>query len=85
MSDFHNKIEEATKRIHTLIENKDSCPKYMSGQQLESILEELDNMDRIRDKKVFSPYYPKVIVDSWDYRDALATQLMDILELYNRL
>lgn len=28
-------------------------------------------MDRIRDKKVFYQYYPKVIADGWDYKDSL--------------
>ena len=38
-----------------------------------------------KDEKVFYPYYPKGIADSWDYKDPLAKKLLDILDIYVRL
>ena len=61
------------------MEDKEGRPSYMSDQQLEAIVEELDKMDRIRDEKVFYPYYPKGIADSWDYKDPLAKKIAGYL------
>ena len=72
MSDFHTLVKETKSRIWIFMEDKEGRPSYMSDQQLEAIVEELDKMDRIRDEKVFYPYYPKCIVDGWDYKDPLA-------------
>lgn len=54
-------------------------------ENVELTVEELDKMDRIRDEKVFYPYYPKCIVDGWDYKAPLAKKLLDILDIYVRL
>ena len=85
MSDFHTLVKETKSRIRIFMEDKEGRPSYMSDQQLEAIVEELDKMDRIRDEKVFYPYYPKAIVDGWDYKDPLAKKLLDILDIYVRL
>ena len=85
MSDFHTLVEKTKSKIRSLMEDKEGRPGYMSDQQLEAIGIELDKMDRIRDKRVFCPYYPKVIIDGWDYKDPFAKQLMDILDVYDRL
>ncbi|MCR5129524.1 MAG: hypothetical protein K6B69_15655 [Lachnospiraceae bacterium] len=85
MSDFHTLVKETKSRIWIFMEDKEGRPSYMSDQQLEAIVEELDKMDRIRDEKVFYPYYPKCIIDGWDYKDPLAKKLLDILDIYVRL
>ena len=85
MSDFHTLVKETKSRIRIFMEDKEGRPSYMSDQQLEAMVEELDKMDRIRDEKVFYPYYPKGIADSWDYKDPLAKKLLDILDIYVRL
>lgn len=85
MSDFHTLVKETKSRIWIFMEDKGCRPSYMSDQQLEAIVEELDKMDRIRDEKVFYPYYPKTIVDGWDYKDPLEKKLLDILDIYVRL
>ena len=85
MLDFHTLVKETKSRIRIFMEDKEGRPSYMSDQQLEAIVEELDKMDRIRDEKVFYPYYPKGIADSWDYKDPLAKKLLDILDIYVRL
>lgn len=85
MSDFHTIVKETKSKIRVLMDDKEGRPFYMSDQQLETIVEELDKMDRIRDRRVFYPYYPKGIADSWDYKDPLAKKLLDILDIYVRL
>ena len=82
MSDFHARTEDIINEIQNLIGNIDRRPGYMSDKQLESIKQELLEMDKVRDKNVFYPYYPKGIVDCWDYKDALAIQLMEHLKIY---
>ena len=82
MSDFHARTEDIINEIQNLIGNIDRRPGYMSDKQLESIKQELLEMDKVRDKNVFYPYYPKGIADCWDFKDALAIRLMEHLEIY---
>lgn len=49
--------------------------------QLQGILEELKNSS---EKKYISLYYPRVIVDSWDYSDQLGIELMELAALYEK-
>ncbi len=82
MSDFHSRTEDIISEIQNLIDNRERRPSYMTDKQLELIKQELLKMDKVRDKNVFYPYYPKGIVDCWDYKDALAICLMEYLEIY---
>lgn len=82
MLDFHAKTEDIINKIQKLLDNDEIRPKYMNEKQLESIKLELLEMDRVRDKNVFYPYYPKGVVDCWDYEDDLAVLLMKHLEIY---
>lgn len=50
--------------------------------QLQGILEELENSCI---KKNIPLYYPKVIVDSWDYSDPLGIELMELATLYEKI
>lgn len=50
--------------------------------QLQGILEELKNSSA---KKNISLYYPRVIVDSWDYSDQLGIELMELAALYDKI
>lgn len=50
--------------------------------QLQGILEELKNSSA---KKNISLYYPRVIVDSWDYSDQLGNELMELAALYDKI
>lgn len=52
-----------------------------SYAQLRSILEELETM---LNEKGVSAYYPRIIVDSWDYNDQLGLELLELEELYKR-
>ena len=82
MSDFHTRTQNLIKEIKTLIKDKDSRPRYMTESQLESIVDELCKMDYARNHEKFYPYYPRGIVDSWDYNDELGRKLLEHLDIY---
>ena len=50
--------------------------------QLRQILKELSTMERVQAKSVFMPYYPRIIVDSWDLNDPLGQELCSLATLY---
>ena len=52
-----------------------------SYAQLRSILDELESM---LNEKGLSVYYPRIIVDSWDFNDQLGLELLELEELYKR-
>lgn len=83
--DFQSMIEETRVLVQKEIENKDNRPGCILEKQLYSILEELEQMERIRDIHLFHPYYPKGIADTWDYSNPLAIRLLELLESYRKL
>ena len=85
MSDFSMMIEEAKKEIMILLDNSDRLPWYTSIIQLQMIIRELEKMNEVRDKNMFFPYYPKVIVDCWDSNDELGNKLLRILDFYIKM
>lgn len=85
MDQFHEIINEVKSLVENEILNKDTLPEYMSEKQLYFILDELKKMDRIRNSKLFFPYYPKGIVDDWDYSNQLTEKLLEVLEVYRKL
>lgn len=82
-------IEEYKKR-NSLLQEKiiaeiEEVKKGKSAKnmlQLQGILEELKNSSV---KKNISLYYPRVIVDSWDYSDQLGIELMELAALYEKI
>ena len=85
MSNFSLMIEDVKKEIVTLMDNPLTIPWYMSSNQLGAIIKELDKMNKVRDKNVFFPYYPKAIADCWDSNDELGKKLLEILDIYQNL
>lgn len=83
--DFQSMIEETRVLVQREIENKANRPGYILEKQLYSILEELEQMERIRDIHLFHPYYPKGIADSWDSANPLAIRLLELAESYRKL
>lgn len=82
-------IEEYKKRNNILQEKVIAeIEKVKRGQsaknlpQLQGILEELKNSSV---QKSISLYYPRVIVDSWDYSDPLGIELMELAALYEKI
>jgi hypothetical protein len=54
-------------------------------KQLDMIKREIEKMKSILNFKEFSPNYPRIIVDSWDYNSELAQKLLDIAEKYRKI
>lgn len=82
-------IEEYKKRNNILQEKvRAEIEEVKRGQsaknlfQLQGILEELKNSSV---QKNISLYYPRVIVDSWDYSDRLGIELMELAALYEKI
>ena len=76
---------EETKALVQEKMQQDKLPDYTSRKQLHLILNELDKMEQIRSSHLFAPYYPRAIVDSWDFSDPLAIRLMELSKLYRAL
>lgn len=53
--------------------------------QLENIRSEIEKMMSIMNAEVFAPYYPKVIVDSWDFKSKLGEKLLGLAQEYQKL
>jgi len=77
---------------NTLSKIDDEIAAHKSGigtegteYQLKMIKREISKMKCILDYKEFSPSYPRVIVDSWDYNSELAKKLLDIAEMYSKV
>ncbi len=85
MTEFQAMMEETKALIEENLTNKDKRPSYMLEKQLAFIKTELNKMEQKRNFHVFYPYYPKGIIDSWDYSNSLAIKLMELLELYCKL
>lgn len=82
MDTFSKKIENVKNIITQMIENSEKLPRYMSVEQLNMTVNELDKMNQIRNKNEYMPYYPRGIADSWDYNDNLGNELLRILDVY---
>lgn len=85
MEKFQCMMEEVRALVKEKIENRDHRPDYMLEKQLYAILDELDQMEKIRNIRLFYPYYPKGIADCWDESNPLTAKLLDLLELYREL
>lgn len=53
--------------------------------QLEKIKWELECMRQKLSHILFTPTYPRMIVDSWDYTNKLGNELLDVYETYLKL
>ena len=85
MEDFSKKIEDVEAIIEKIISNPEELPWYMSVEQLKMIVNELNKMNQIRDKRQFMPYYPRGIADCWDFNDNLGNELLKVLDYYMKL
>lgn len=85
MDRFSKMIEDIKNIIEIMISTPSALPCYMTVEQLKMTIDELDKMNEIRDMKLFMPYYPKGIADSWDFNDNLGKALLDVLDIYMEL
>jgi len=53
--------------------------------QLECIYKEIKRMKTVLNPEVFSPSYPRIIVDSWDFKSTLGNDLLILFEKYKEL
>ena len=82
MDNFSKMVEGVKLTIEKMKKTPAELPWYMSVEQLEMTLKELDNMNRIRDMRQFMPYYPRGIADSWEFDDKLGNELLEVLDYY---
>ena len=78
-------INDAKNDIHNYLDYPETMPSYMHEKQLEMIIGELDNMVEDKGQGTFYPYYPKGIVDCWEFDDTLGKKLMQIADIYSKL
>ena len=78
---YKKKNTEAQQHVKKEIDLVNKGLSHKSYEQLKSILEELEKM---LNEKGLSTYYPRIIVDSWDFNDQLGLELLELEELYKR-
>ncbi len=84
MDSFSKMIEDIKDNINHMVNNPEELPWYMNVEQLKMTVGELDKMNQIRDMKLFMPYYPRGIADSWDQNDNLGDELLRVLNIYKK-
>jgi len=76
-----NKNLELQKHLQIEINN---VKKGVSNKNLEQLCGIMDELKKVLDNKKMSLYFPRIIVDSWDFQDKLGNELLDFEELYRR-
>ena len=76
------KNNELQKKVISEIEKVKVGQSKKNILQLQTILNELQNSDKIRDMTLS---YPRTIIDSWDYSDQLGNELIELAELYKKI
>ncbi len=79
---FLQKAKELRVEVAEEIVNARSGAGKKTPEQLQGILEELELMMQ---RKCQPLYYPRIIVDSWNYSDLLGVKLMELSEVYRKL
>lgn len=79
-------INEAIFGIDTEINaHKNGTGKDGTLSQLEIIRSEIEKMMSVMNPEAFVPYYPRVIVDSWDFNSKLGEKLIGLVHEYKKL
>lgn len=83
---FGEKIDNAIMEVQTAIqEHQNGQVSFSNVKQLEKILHELATMKEVKSSKDFSPAFPRIIVDSWDYSNELGIYLLELFEIYKKV
>ena len=73
----------------SLLESEISLAKQGANKrnigQLRQIISEVQKMVEISNCKVFSPFYPNAITDSWRFDDPVAKRLLNLVALYEKI
>ena len=59
--------------------------KGMSEKNIVQLNEILVELKKMLNNKCLQLSYPRIIIDSWDFKDELGIKLLDLAELYKRL
>ena len=78
---FMKKNVELKSKVLDEIKNVQQGLSMKSKLQLETILDELNIMEKHKNQNIS---YPRIIIDSWDYSDQLGSELIELVNLYKR-
>ena len=56
----------------------------LSEARTRSLIAILEELEKTLDQKGIPLYYPRMIVDSWDYQDELGNRLLELAKLYQK-
>lgn len=79
---FNKKNLELQEKILGEIDKVKDCVSKKNISQLETILRELRDSEKEKDI-ILS--YPRVIIDSWEYTDALGIELIELADMYKKI
>lgn len=85
VKEFEDMYIELFETIESEIELVNKGLKKRSIHQLETIINDVKIMIKIKDSNLFLPSYPRFIIDSWDYSDLLGIELLKFNELYRKI
>lgn len=85
VKEFEDMYIELFETIESEIELVNKGLKKRSNHQLETIINDVKIMIKIKDSNLFLPSYPRFIIDSWDYNDSLGIELLKFNELYRKI
>ena len=78
---FMKKNVELKSKVLDEIKNVQQGLSMKSMLQLETILAELNIMEKHKNQNIS---YPRIIIDTWDYSDQLGLELIELVNLYKR-
>lgn len=78
---FYKENIELQTKVSAEIEKVNKGLSEKSISQLQTILKELDTMERAKGLIIS---YPRIIIDSWDYLDPLGLELVELAEQYKK-
>lgn len=62
----------------------DNVKNGISNKNLEQLYGIMDELKKALDNKKVVLFFPRIIVDSWNFQDELGNELLDFEELYRR-
>ncbi len=83
---FSEKIDDALQQVESaILRHQEGEIRFSNERQLEKILHELELMKEVSSSNEFTPAFPSIIVDSWDYSNELGIFLLDLYEVYKKI
>lgn len=84
--EFEDQKKSLHKKLLKAISNhRSGIEDYSSERQLEKIIYEIDEMILVNSAKEFTPSFPRMIVDSWEFNNQLGIELLQFFELYKKV